>query len=105
MSGRIAVTSMDGVSVSEDLPAATAFLRRFFQGTARQRSRLVARAPLAAIQAAALRHPDPFVRRGCLFFLDHYANDQSMPVFAAALHDPTDFVRNAALHSLACESL
>jgi hypothetical protein len=83
---------------------ATAFLSRFFSGTAKQRSRLVPKAPLAAIQGAALGHDDPFVRRGCLFFLDHYANDQSMAVFARALHDPVDFVRNSALHSLTCES-
>lgn len=83
---------------------ATAFLRRFSSGTARQRSRLVLRAPVAAIQSAAVGHQDPFVRRHCLFFLDHYANDQSMAVFAEALHDPVDFVRNVALHSLACES-
>jgi len=83
---------------------AVAFVRRFFSGTAKQRSRLVPKAPLEAIQAAALGHDDPFVRRGCLFFLDHYANDQSMVVFAQALHDPVDFVRNAALHSLACEA-
>ncbi len=44
------------------------------------------------------------MRRDCLFFLDHHANDQSMAVFAKALHDPIDFVRNMALHSLACQS-
>jgi HEAT repeat protein len=59
---------------------------------------------VASIQRAALGHQDPFVRRSCLFFLDHYANDESMAVFAKALHDPIDFVRNVALHSLACES-
>jgi HEAT repeats len=35
---------------------------------------------------------------------DHYANEASTAVFAAALHDPVDFVRNVALHSIACES-
>jgi HEAT repeat protein len=65
---------------------------------------LLLKAPVAAIQSAALGHQDPFVRRSCLFFLDHYANDQSMAVFAQALHDPIDFVRNMALHSLACDS-
>jgi hypothetical protein len=83
---------------------ATAFLRQLSTGTTRQRSRLIPRAPVAAIQRAALGHADPFVRRSCLFFLDHYANDQSMAVFAEALRDPVDFVRNVALHSLACES-
>ncbi len=87
-----------------ELSEAAEFLRRFFSGTVRQRSRLAAKAPLPAIQAAALRDPDPFARRAYLFFLDHYANDESMAVFGAALGDPVDFVRNAALHSLACES-
>ncbi|HVT65787.1 MAG TPA: hypothetical protein VHD81_11580 [Mycobacteriales bacterium] len=80
------------------------FFARYARGTARQRVKIVGRAPLAELHAAALRHPDPFVRRWCLFFLDHYANDESMAVFAAALRDPIEFVRNAALHSLACEA-
>jgi hypothetical protein len=92
-----------GEIAGDHLIEATAFLRRFSSGTAKQRSRLAHKAPLAAIQTAALGHLDPFVRRGCLFFLDHYANDQSMAVFGEALHDPVDFVRNMALHSLACE--
>jgi HEAT repeat protein len=62
------------------------------------------KAPLADLQTAALHHPDPFARRECLFFLDHYANEPSTAVFAEALRDPVDFVRNAALHSIACES-
>ncbi len=36
--------------------------------------------------------------------LDHYANDDSMPVFVRAVQDEVDFVRDMALHSLACES-
>jgi HEAT repeat protein len=80
------------------------FLKRFFSATAKQKSRLVKKAPLADLQAAALHHPDPFTRRTCLFFLDHYVNEASTSVFAEALHDPVDFVRNAALHSIACES-
>lgn len=80
------------------------FYSRYSSGTARQRARAIAHAPLAAIQATALRHPDPFFRRWCLFFLDHYANDESMAVFAEALRDPVDFVRNMALHSLACDA-
>jgi hypothetical protein len=84
--------------------AAAVFLREFFSGTPRQRSRRLAKAPLGAVQVAALRHPDPFTRKECLFFLDHYANDQSITVFSAALEDPVDFVRNLALHSLACTS-
>jgi hypothetical protein len=76
----------------------------FFAATAKQKSRMLKKAPLADIQAAALHRADPFERRACLFFLDHYANDASTAVFAAALKDPVDFVRNAALHSIACES-
>ncbi len=75
-----------------------------FSGTARQRARRVARAPLGAIRAAALHDPDPLVRRQSLFFLDHYANDSSLEVFAQALEDPDESVRTMALHSLACES-
>ncbi len=56
------------------------------------------------MQTAALYDPDPFARRSFLHFLDHYANDRSMEVFAAALGDPVDFVRTMALHGLACES-
>jgi HEAT repeat protein len=80
------------------------FFDSFAGSTARQRARIVARAPLADIHVAALRHPDPLVRRWCLGYLDHYANDASMAVFAAALRDPVDYVRNVALHSLACEA-
>jgi HEAT repeat protein len=83
--------------------SAGSFLKRFFSATAKQKSRLVKKAPLADLQAAALHDPDPFARRACLFFLDHHANEASTSVFAEALHDPVDFVRNAALHSIACE--
>jgi hypothetical protein len=91
-------------SAKAEVAEATEFLKQFFQGTAKQRARRVAKAPLGAIQTAALHHPDAWMRRSCLFFLDHYANDQSMPVFAQALRDPVDFVRNMALHSLSCEA-
>jgi HEAT repeat protein len=80
------------------------FLTQFFSATPRQKSRLVKKAPLADLQTAAVHHPDPFARRECLFFLDHYANETSTAAFAEALRDPVDFVRNAALHSIACES-
>ncbi len=91
-------------TVGEAWHSAGPYLKRFFSATAKQKSRVVKKAPLADLQAAALHHPDPFTRRECLFFLDHYANEASTPVFARALHDPVDFVRNAALHSIACES-
>jgi HEAT repeat protein len=89
---------------AEGWGTAGAFLKRYSSATAKQKSRLVKKAPLADLQTAALRHPDPFARRACLFFLDHYANEASTSVFTEALHDPVDFVRNAALHSIACES-
>jgi HEAT repeats len=100
---------MTGAAVNDDRvedawPSAEEYLKRFFSATPKQKSRLVKKAPLAALQATALHHPDPFARRGSLFFLDHYANEVSTQVFAQALHDPVDFVRNAALHSIGCES-
>jgi hypothetical protein len=80
------------------------FLRRFVATPAKRRSSVAADAPIARIQVAALDHPDPFVRRGCLGFLDHYANEASASVFALALRDPVELVRHAALHSLSCET-
>jgi HEAT repeats len=96
--------STSPVAGANDPSMAPTFLRQFFQGTAKQRSRLARKAPVGAIQAAACEHRDPFFRRQCLYFLDHYANDQSMSTFAQALLDPVDFVRNMALHSLTCQS-
>lgn len=89
---------------SDCLAQAERFMRRWSATSVPARSRLVPDAPLVAIQSAAVGHPDPWLRRRCLGYLDHYANDASVRVFAAALHDPIDFVRNAALHSIACES-
>lgn len=80
------------------------YLKQFYSATAKQKSRLVKKAPLADLQTVALFHPDPFARRDCLFFLDHHANESSTAVFIEALRDRVDFVRNAALHSVACES-
>ena len=54
------------------------------------------------LQVGALQHSDPHIRRSCLWVLDHYANDASMPVFVQAVRDEVDFVRDIALHSLAC---
>jgi len=56
------------------------------------------------LQVASVEHPDPHIRRSCLWALDHYANDVSMDVFTTALADEVHFVRDIALHSLACES-
>lgn len=92
-------------SVDKDMiRTAEGFFKGFLRATSRQRARLSARAPLEEIHYTALHHPDAFVRRGVLGYLDHYANDKSMAVFAQALGDPVDFVRNIALHSLACEA-
>jgi hypothetical protein len=100
---------MSGVAAGDDTAgeawrSASSYLKRFFSATPKQKSRLLKKAPLADLQAASLHHPDPFARRECLFFLDHFANESSTAVFAAALHDPVDLVRHAALHSIACES-
>ncbi|HYJ74907.1 MAG TPA: HEAT repeat domain-containing protein [Kineosporiaceae bacterium] len=69
----------------------------------RRRSTSAARRVVADLQVGALHHPDPHIRRSCLWWLDHHANDASMAVFALALRDEVDFVRDVALHSLACE--
>jgi len=59
--------------------------------------------PIAAMQTAALHHPNAKVRREALGVLDHWANDASAVVFARALSDPVPRVRVVALHGLACE--
>jgi HEAT repeats len=106
--GRYLVT-MTGVDVRDDKTAeacrsAVSYLKRFSSATVRQKPQLAKSAPLDDLHAAALHYADPFTRRACVFFLDHYANEASTAVFTEALHDPVDFVRNAALHSIACES-
>ena len=93
-----------GSSRSDVWHSAAEYLGRYFSSTARQKSRLLKKAPLEKLQTTALEHPDPGTRRECLYFLDHYANDASTSVFVEALQDPVGSVRNAALHSLACES-
>jgi hypothetical protein len=65
--------------------------------------RLLPPPPIAAIQAAALQHPNARIRRDCLTVLDHDANDASTDVFRQALTDPVPRVRQIALHGLACE--
>jgi hypothetical protein len=61
------------------------------------------RAPIDALQAAAVADADPWVRARCLEVLDHLANDASTTTFAAALADPVAAVRAQALHGLTCE--
>jgi hypothetical protein len=100
MTGRVAIGDD---RAGEAWRSAGSYLKRFFSATRMKRSRLARKAPLADLHTAAL-HPDPFTRRDCIGFLDHYASEVSTAVFAEALHDPVDFVRNMALHSIACES-
>lgn len=88
----------------DSIARADAFLARLWSSTERQRERLLARLPLEDLHEAALRHPDAEVRFWVLFYLDHYANDASTAVFAAALSDPVVRVRGMALHSIACET-
>jgi hypothetical protein len=83
---------------------AVSFLQRFLATSTKRRSSVAAGAPIVQLQAAALQHRDPFVRRSCLGFLDHHANEDSISVFALALRDPVELVRHTALHSLACET-
>ena len=59
--------------------------------------------PIEAMQAAALTHPNPKIRRDALGVLDHAANDVATSTFRAALADPVPRVRRFALHGLACE--
>jgi hypothetical protein len=86
-----------------DLELANDFVRRWLALSKQRRSRLGQQMPIAAVQAAALTHPDLGIRRFCLFLLDHYANDKSSEVFRRALRDPVAMVRELALHGLACE--
>jgi HEAT repeats len=79
-------------------------LQRFAATSTKRRPSIAAEAPIGQLHFAALHHRDPFVRRACLGFLDHYANEASTPVFALALRDPVALVRDTALHSLACET-
>ena len=79
------------------------FLRRWEEANERGKNRLCQVAPVAAVQAGALRDPDPWMRRRYLSFLDHHANDESGAVFLAALADPVTPVREMAVHGLSCE--
>src|SRR5215831_15476115 len=86
-----------------DLELANDFVHRWGALRKERRARLGRQMPIAAVQAAAVRHPDLAMRRFCLFLLDHYASDVSSEVFRRALRDPVASVRESALHGLACE--
>ena len=87
-----------------NLEIASDFVRRWAALSKERRAQLGKKIPVAAVQAAALSHPDFGMRRFCLFLLDHYASDVSSGIFRRALHDPVAAVRESALHGLACET-
>src|SRR5215467_15093530 len=87
-----------------DLEVANDFVHGWVASPKQRRARLGRTLPVAAVQAAALSHPDLAIRRFCLFLLDHYASDVSSDTFRRALHDPVASVRESALHGLACET-
>jgi hypothetical protein len=80
-----------------------AFFRRWNALPNKHRYQLVPEVPIPEMQLAAIADPNPWLRRGCLSFLDHHANDESIHVFLRALDDPVPFVREMALHGLSCE--
>jgi hypothetical protein len=86
-----------------DLELANDFVHRWASLPKERRARLGKQIPVAAVQVAAVSHPDPAMRRFCLFLLDHHASDVSSDTFRRALHDPVAAVRESALHGLACE--
>jgi hypothetical protein len=86
-----------------DLEIANDFAHRWAARSRKRRARLGKEIPVAALQVAALSHPDPAMRAFCLFLLDHYASDVSLDTFRRALQDPVASVRECALHGLACE--
>jgi ferredoxin len=88
------------VSTIED---AVRFIQEWTSAPRSRRSSIGKRMPVAAVRAAALTHPDSLMRRSCLFFLDHYDCDGSVETFRLALSDPVSFVRESALHGIACE--
>src|SRR5215475_6944212 len=85
------------------LELANDFVHRWGALPKQRRARLGKQMPVAAVQVAALSHPDLAIRRFCLFLLDHYASDVSSDIFRRALRDPVASVRESALHGLACE--
>jgi hypothetical protein len=86
-----------------DLEVASDFAHRWLALPKERRARLGKQIPVAAVQVAAISHPDPAMRRFCLFLLDHYTSDVSTDTFRRALRDPVASVREGALHGLACE--
>ena len=86
-----------------DIELASDFVHRWGALSKQRRALLGKQIPVAAVQVAALSHPDAEMRCLRLFLLDHYASDASSETFRQALRDPVAFVREGALHGLACE--
>jgi len=86
-----------------DIEVATDFVHGWTALSKQRRALLGNQIPVAAVQVTALSHPDAEMRRLCLFLLDHYASDASSETFRQALRDPVAFVRESALHGIACE--
>jgi hypothetical protein len=86
-----------------NIELASDFVHRWGALSKERRAHLGKLIPVAAVQIAALSHPDASMRRACLFLLDHYASDASSQTFRQALRDPVAFVRESALHGIACE--
>lgn len=74
------------------------------------KTRRAARDELIAVGGAGLsaaveglQHPEPTVRRGCVDFLDHHADDGCADdLQRVALQDPIPKVRRFAVHALGC---
>ncbi len=60
------------------------------------------KASLSAMKQA-YAHADWRVRRECLSFMDHFADQTCVKLMAKALKDPNESVRRSALHSLHCD--
>jgi hypothetical protein len=67
-----------------DLEVASDFVHRWAALPKERRARLGKQIPVAAVQVAALSHPDLGMRRFYLFLLDHYANGLSSDTFRRA---------------------
>jgi HEAT repeat protein len=91
------------IMTRSDLQVANDFVRRSRALSKQRRARRGDGIPVAALQVAALGHPDLSIRRSCLYLLDHYASDVSWNIFRLALRDPVSSVRELALHGLSCE--
>lgn len=61
--------------LAEHRHAVEAFFGAWEAGSAGTKRRLASDLPIAGIQEAAIDHPDPWLRRWCIGFLDHHASD------------------------------